>query len=66
MRCVLTCGNLAQAEAIQATLTAVGISAQVVAEDNGSDCVVLEIFVPAGDEEQAREIISRGGWPRLA
>ncbi len=62
-RTVLTADDPAQAEAVREALTAAGIDARVIADDDGRR---MEVVVPAGLDRQARQIVERGDWPRLA
>lgn len=66
MRHVLTAADPVQAEAVRGALAAAGIEALVVVDEDGDGGMVMEILVPAGCHEQAREIIAGGNWPRLA
>ncbi len=58
--------DAAQADAVRSALAEAGLEAHILIEDAGDDTILLEIAVPRAQAPQARAIIAKGNWPRLA
>lgn len=66
MKCVFTAADPLQADAVRQALEQAGIHAQIIAEERPGGAVAVGVFVPPQQEAQARQIVQKGNWPRLA